>query len=482
MIRKVSLLFFLLTFSFFSHARLIQIIHTNDLHAYFEGYNGTGAGGYARALTMIKKLRADAAAKGIEVLQLDAGDWGEGTTNYLANDGVDSLRALELLGIDVATIGNHDHILGAQNLARQIRHANVKTKFTVANIFPALDSVPPFVDLDKGGIKIRVIGLTTNEFYFQYTLSPGKILPPVSIGETQAMLAKKSGRELVIALTHLGINKDSTLAENSSAIDVIIGGHSHTKLKKIKYVENLNGKQIPIAQAWAHGLAVGSLILDVKDNGVVKVVEYKIHETGTTTPRDPAMTSFIRDSLPRQNDRLSFPRDEVVGEIKGPISGYIAGKPVFKSSCWGRHMANSARLATGATVGLHLASFEGMSKPPGPFTYGDIANSYPHIRKYGDQGWEIATITMAATKLRILLFFVSRLGLGVSISGLGYKSMPDINDKGFYRVAIPAEVAYAVKKSMPAFRHFLQGLQYTGLYYWPVMADYVRKNTPLTCK
>ena len=60
-----------------SQARLLQIIHTNDLHSYFTG-NAKGAGGYARVLTKIKELKAQAAIKGIEILQVDAGDWGEG--------------------------------------------------------------------------------------------------------------------------------------------------------------------------------------------------------------------------------------------------------------------------------------------------------------------------------------------------------------------------------------------------------------------
>lgn len=484
MIRHISFFLFLISLSPFAGARMIQIIHTNDLHSYFEGYNGSGAGGYARVLTKINELRAEAAAKGIEVLQLDAGDWGEGTMFYLADDGADSLKALEMLGVEVATIGNHDNLLGTDNLARQLRKANIKTKFTLANLDTKTemgDVVTPYVDVDRAGIKIRVIGLTTDENYFQYAVSPGNVLAPVPVGEAEAKRAKSAGRELVIALTHLGQSKDDVLANNSTEIDVIIGGHTHTKLETVDWEKNLNGKQVPIVQAWAHGLAVGSLLLDVDETGNTKVVDYKLHKVDDSVTPDAGMLQFIAQSVPKKNDHLDHPWDEVIGETKTPISGYIGGKPVIRSSCWGHHMAKAARLATGAALGIHISQFEGMSKPAGPVTYGDIANSYPHIRKYGDQGWQIATVTMAATKLRVLLWWISRHGYGVSISGLGYKDMPDENDKGVYRIAIPAEVALAIKTSMPGYGGYLQGLRYTDKYYWPVMTEYIRKNTPLSC-
>ena len=126
--------FFFISLSSLAHGRLIQIIHTNDLHSYFTG-NAKGAGGYARVMTKIKQLRAEAAIKGIEVLQVDAGDWGEGTSFFLSENGADSIKALEMLGVEVATIGNHDYLLGGNTLGRQIRAAGVKTKFVLANYF-----------------------------------------------------------------------------------------------------------------------------------------------------------------------------------------------------------------------------------------------------------------------------------------------------------------------------------------------------------
>lgn len=484
---KLSIILAFLFTSTFSHARLIQIIHTNDLHSYFKGYTHSNLGGYAKVRTKIKEIRKVAAEKGIEVIHLDGGDWGEGTSFFHANEGVDSIRALNLLGVDVATIGNHDHMLGGNKLGKQIRAANVDTKFTVANVrtTPDMDlegTVTPFVDLNRAGIPIRVIGLTTSEPFFQYTLSPGKVVSPFSVGETEAKKAKKAGKELVIALTHIGVKDDKTLAKRSTSIDLIVGGHSHTELKNIQWQKNKKGRRIPIVQAWAHGLAVGSLLLEVKEGESPQVIDYKLHEIDETISPDPVMANFVKSSVARRNQSFPFNWNEVIGESDTPLTGYVMGHADYNKNCWAKHMAKAAKEAVGASVGVHIASFEGVYKPAGLVTYGDIADEFPHFRKYGDQGWEIATIRISGWKLKPLMWIISKLKVGVTFSGLGYNEMPFVQNKAIYTLAFPAEVAYAINISHPKFAHFLKGLTFTGKYYWPVVADYVKKNSPISCR
>ena len=110
---KLSAFLFTCSLSIFAEAKLLQIIHSNDLHSYFEG-SRTGKGGYARIKTLVDQLKDDAASKGIETYFLDAGDFGEGSSFYFSNNGVDSLKALDLLGVDATVIGNHDFILGGK--------------------------------------------------------------------------------------------------------------------------------------------------------------------------------------------------------------------------------------------------------------------------------------------------------------------------------------------------------------------------------
>lgn len=478
-------LLIILFLSLKSHAKLIQVIHTNDLHSYFDGYY-TGDGGYARVVTKIKQLKDEARANGIEVLQLDAGDWGEGTAFFHSGKGVDSVRALGLLGVDIATIGNHDHMMGGKALGEQIRAANVKTKFVAANLYhtPEMnlgEVVVPYIDLEKAGIKIRVIGLTTPQLFFQYTMAPGKILSPYKIGEREAKKGKEKGRELVIALTHLGLKTDQRLASQSSSIDVIVGGHSHTRMDRVIYTRNQNGKYVPVVQAWAHGLTVGTLLLDVT-NGNVTVKDYKLHEVASPLQPDPQMEAFVNYAIVKRNNFFDGMWDEVVGESEIPMSGYRYGRPIFNASCWGRHMATAAKDAVGANVGVHLSNFEGAYRPPGPVTFGDIADNFPHFRKFGDPGWEIATVQLSGYLLKPLMYIITKLNVGVSFSGLGYKNYKNLNDKAMYSLAFPAEVAYAIKTSYPKYYGLLRGMRYSGKYYWPVVMDYVKKNSPVSCR
>lgn len=484
------LICFIVFYSSLIHARLIQIIHTNDLHSYFPGYEN-GNGGYARLMTKIKELRANAKERGVEVLQLDAGDWGDGTSFFLSDNGADSLRALEMLGTEVTTIGNHDHMLGGKVLGEQIRRSGVKTKFVASNITTTpemeLEGVLlPHLDLERAGIKIRIIGLTTSSDYFEYSMRPGDIHYSVPVGEKEAKKAKEEGRELVIALTHIGQYEDRALAQGSGSIDLIVGGHSHTKLSDIDWETNKNGKRIPIVQAWAHGLAVGSLLLDVSDTGEVKVVEYKLHEVGTPLQPDPEMVSFIEASAKKRNRLFDVPWDQVIGETHTHIRGYKNGMPNWGSSCWGWHMARATRKAVDADVGLHIAAFEGVAKEPGPVTFGDIIDNYPHVRKYGEQGWEIATVYMSGWKLRPFMFYLTRRGYGVNFSGAGYKLVEgtddiDIADDAVYKVAFPAEVAHAIQGSLTQYRKYLDGLKFTGVHYWPSVMNYVKENSPISC-
>lgn len=486
MVSKWVSLVCVLLFSFSSQAKLIQIIHTNDLHSHFTGKHD-GRGGYPKMMTKIKEIRSAAAAKGIDVIQLDGGDWGEGTGFFHIDKGVASLKALELLGTDVSTIGNHDHQLGGAELGIMLKRANTKTKFTVANLVPTpemgLDGVlAPYVDMNRAGLNIRVIGLTTPESFFQYSMSPGKIDYPNKIGEGQAKKAKTEGKQLVIALTHLGYYGDQSLAANSSAIDVIVGGHTHMRLHKPVYIKNLKGKLVPIVQASGHTLAVGSLLVDVNEDGSgAKVVDYKLHEITADITPDPEMQAFMDEMVIKRNEVFGNRWDEVVGETKVPIAGFKNGQISYRRTCWGWHMATAARLAGKADVGIHVSSFEGMAKDPGPVTFGDIADSFPHFRKWGDPGWEIVTSRISATKLRAAMWYISRRGNGVTFSGLGYKDIP-ADEKGYYTVAFPAEAALAIKTSFPGYRQYLAGLKYTGKYYWPVMMDYVKQNSPLKCK
>ncbi len=510
-----SILWFLLScmllpFPFHAQAKLIQIIHTNDLHSYFEGYKD-GRGGYARLKNKIDELRQEAASQGIEILQLDAGDFGEGTAFFLTDRGANSMKALGILGIDAAVVGNHDHMMGGKILGEQIRRANIKTKIISANLIatPQMELgnlVKPYSDFIKSGIPLRVIGLSTAEPHYQYPLIPGFIRPPVTVGDKAATDAKLAGKKLVIALTHIGQSMDIKLARGTSDIDIIIGGHSHTRMDKVMWIKNKKNRQVPIVQASAHGLVVGTLLIDVDEEGTVKVIKYKLHDIKAPMSEDPVMAQLVDHAVDARNAYFNGRWDEIIGETIIPFSGVKDAKQEIKESCWGDHMARMSRDATAADMGIHIANFQGTYVSPGPVTLGNMVDNFPHIRNYGENGWEISTINVSGKSLTTLIraFANIRSKLGINFHGMSYsqvylpKKVPEIGgriwafnikvngrsirDDQRYTIAFPAEIAHAVKVSIPiATQVLFPGLANSGKFYWDVMEAYIKKNSPIRC-
>jgi 2',3'-cyclic-nucleotide 2'-phosphodiesterase (5'-nucleotidase family) len=506
--KKALILIILLSTITIAQAKVVQIIHTNDLHSYFNGTR-TLKGGYARLKTLVDKLRAEALKKNIPSIHLDAGDFGEGTSFFMSNEGVDSLRALDILGVDATVIGNHDHMLGGFVLANQIKKANLQSKMLSANIegkkLLGLDNlVDSRADFNLDGIKIRVFGLSTSEIHFQYPLIPrGFISPSIMAGQLEERKAKRDDVDFLIALTHIGLRKDIKLIHKTKEVDLVVGGHSHTRLDDIHYEKNKAGKYIPIVQTGANGLAVGSLYVDIKGKNDYEIIDYRLHDVTLDLEENQTMVNLVTNALESKNSYFGRQFTEVIGSSEIPLSGYIDGQENDQTTCWGEHIAKMSKEAVGADIGLHLAMFEGESIPAGPIRFGDIVDNFPHFRAYGDQGWQIATIKLRGFWIRkIFEFLASKPGfLGINFYGENLRttdlppsplSQDQINRfmggkfklSNFkrYKVAFPSEVAYAIEKTFP----FLKGLvlpklEISNAYYWPVMENYLRENSPIAC-
>jgi 5'-nucleotidase len=496
-------------FSVQAHAKLLHIIHTNDLHSYFSGY-ADQRGGYARITAKIEELKQESKNKNIPTLVLDAGDFGDGTSYFLANEGVNSLRALEIMQTEIAVVGNHDFIMGGKALANQIRKANVPTKIISANLVGTPDMgleglVKPYADIEKQGIKIRVIGLTTAEPQYQYSMSPGFVNEPILVGNVEAAKAKSEGKDLVIALTHIGSLFDKLLVQSSTDIDLVVGGHDHNRMEEALMIKNRNKKIVPIVQAAAHGLVVGSLIIDVKENHQVEVIEYKLIDIAAPMNEDEHMNDFIHETERDRNHLFGNRFDEPIGSSEIKLTGYEEGRPVLEKSCWGENMAKMSSDSTGADIGVHLSFFEGVTIDPGVITFGNIVDNFPHVTVHGEPGWEISTFEMNGKDLKTLIRGIatlkSQIGIsfyGVTFKSIGFDNIPYVGGINYtfnfrvdgkrieknkkYTLAIPAEIAHAVKILLPKkVQKIFPALNMTGKFYWQEMENYVKKNSPIKC-
>lgn len=487
-------------------SKVIQIIHTNDLHSYFQGTRG-GIGGYAQLKTVIDDLKAEATAKGIPSLYLDAGDFGEGSSFYFSNHGVDSLRALDMLGVDVTVLGNHDFILGGKQLRNQMREAGLKATLLSANLkgkrWMGLKKImPDHKDFDFDGMKLRVFGLTTNEIHYMYPLRPlGYISNPHKVGIRQAEKARKDKVDFTIALTHIGLEHDIKLVQKSRTIDMVVGGHSHIRLSKPELTKNLDGRLIPILQAGAHAGYVGTMTVDIQGDGQAQLIDYRMIDITKGMKEEPEMKRFVSQAY--QNREAYFGRkwDEVIGFSEINLSGDHNGQTNETNTCWSRHIARLTRETAKTELGLQFDVFQGEQIDPGVITFGDMVDNFPHFRKWGDKGWKVSRARVSGFLLKKILGLLanSELGLQVMIDGVDAKGGrwnprrhrvsearidgQKLSSMRYYTIGLPSEVPFGMLKLMNVFGFVLLNEleEVKGGDYWPLLESYIKKNSPLRC-
>ena len=256
------------------------IIHTNDVHSHIEPFPANhskypGMGGVAKRAHLINKIRSEVK----HTLLLDAGDMFQGTPYFNYYGGEIEFKLMNALKYDAATIGNHDFDNGIDGLARQAKNAKFKllsANYNFENTSMKGLTKPNHI-FNKGKFKIGVFGLGVElnglvdpKMYGKTTYSD-----PIKEAKNQAQfLRKNKGCNLIICLSHLGLKYDDDkvsdiiIAKHCSEIDIIIGGHTHSFLKKpIKIVSKL-GKHTYINQVGWAGLHIGKI--DVKLNqGIV---------------------------------------------------------------------------------------------------------------------------------------------------------------------------------------------------------------------
>ncbi|MFQ2275475.1 bifunctional metallophosphatase/5'-nucleotidase [Aeromonas hydrophila] len=248
---------------------VLTLAHMNDTHSQFDPVNAelkgpifgkqgetdtlyTRFGGYPRLLTMAKSFQADALAKNQPILLLHGGDAWQGSGYFKLNEGMANAELLSQFGLDAMALGNHEFDLDNQKLARFIQGvnfpvlaANLDTRDDpdlrhAANLKPfviyAFDGnqkspVSDLNNLPQGKQLVAVMGLVLEDMA---NISPnvGKLRFGNEITSAQATvdLLRQHGINQIVALTHIGNQRDLALAAKVNGIDAIVGGHSHSLL------------------------------------------------------------------------------------------------------------------------------------------------------------------------------------------------------------------------------------------------------------
>lgn len=268
---QISLLICLIVSLGFSvygqNTKELIILQTSDVHSRIEPINqrgdrNYGEGGFVRRATFLQQFRKEHE----NVLLFDCGDISQGTPYYNMFQGEVEIKLMNEMGYDAMTIGNHEFDFNVDNMKRLFKMAEFPVVCANYNLDATVlkDVVKPYVILNKYGLKIGVFGLGARpEGLIQANKCEGVVYEdPIEVSnKVAALLKEEEGCDLVICLSHLGIQMDERLVAKTRNIDVILGGHSHTFMKKPKTYLNMDGKEVSILHTGKSGVRVGRLDL-----------------------------------------------------------------------------------------------------------------------------------------------------------------------------------------------------------------------------
>ncbi|WP_332777523.1 thiosulfohydrolase SoxB [Polaromonas sp.] len=251
-------------------------------------------GGFAHLATLVKQLKAGRPG----ALLLDGGDTWQGSATALWTEGQDMVDACKLLGVDVMT-GHWDFTYGEARIKKIIEQdfagkidfvaQNVKTNDFGDAVFK------PYVIKEMNGVAVAIVGQA-----FPYTpiANPGWQTPNWTFGIRESEMqetvneARAKGAQVVVLLSHNGMDVDLKLASRVTGIDAILGGHTHDGVPVPVIVKNPGGQTI-VTNAGSNGKFLGVLDLDVKDKKVMGFKYRLLPVFSNLLAADQDMTALI---------------------------------------------------------------------------------------------------------------------------------------------------------------------------------------------
>ena len=263
-----------------------------DFYAAARAYGKVG--GFAHLATLVKRLKASRP----NALLLDGGDSWQGSATTLWTAGQDMVEAALTLGVDVMT-GHWEFTHGAERVLHVARNDfKDKVAFIAQNIVHE-DSAEPVFDAyvirEQNGIPIAIIG---QAFPHTPKANGAQFTPDWKFGIDEARLqavveeARKKGAQVVILLSHNGMDIDLKLASRVSGIDMILGGHTHDGVPVPSVIRNAGGITI-VTNAGSHGKFLAVVDFDVKHGRVADYRYYLLPVFSQLLPADPAMQATI---------------------------------------------------------------------------------------------------------------------------------------------------------------------------------------------
>ena len=281
------------------------ILHTNDVHGAIDKY------------AYVAGIKQELENKGAEVILADAGDYLQGSVNVSDSKGEAAVTMMNAVGYDIVTIGNHEFDYGYANLKEKLSAATFSV--VCSNVYDGENTIfdDSYTYTTDEGMKIGFFGMETPETLTKSSPLMTKGLT-FTLGDKLFDVANKEAEKLqnadvVICLAHLGVENASAparsidLYKNTTGIDFIIDGHSHTVM-----TSGPDGEKI---QSTGTGLAnVGAIVIDnatktIDDNYLIPIDE--------STPCDMSVMAISDKILNDINEAYGAPFAKNEVELNG---------------------------------------------------------------------------------------------------------------------------------------------------------------------
>lgn len=246
----------------------LVILHTNDTHSHLDP-DRSGKGGIIERAAFVDSVRN--AVGEDKVLLLHAGDFNQGSSYYTELHGALEVEMLNAMRYDAVALGNHEFDDGIESLTERAKL--IKCPLVCANLdlssFELGEYVKPWCIVEKGGKRIGIIGLEADISTCVSKVVSSRIpqLDAVEVtNKWSKYLREEEHCDMVIVLSHFGYEgepagapDDQTNTPGTTGVDLVVAGHSHTFVDDFIYVNDLDGKPVPIITDGCWGLEMGMI-------------------------------------------------------------------------------------------------------------------------------------------------------------------------------------------------------------------------------
>ncbi|MCB9919328.1 MAG: bifunctional metallophosphatase/5'-nucleotidase [Planctomycetes bacterium] len=403
----------------------LVILHINDFHGQFRPLRGPRPRGGVLALAReVREQRQRAAERGATFWMTDGGDWFQGTPEGNTSKGRLVVDLQRELGLDFATLGNHEFDFGSDNVQALV--ARARHPVLAANVVRRDGIRPPWlrshVVRTVHGVRIALVGLVTKDTRVQSTGPFGGF----EFEDELTCLTRELPRvaresDAVVLLTHCGFEKDREIAARFPEVRLILGGHSHTSLKEPVHVGDTTIVQ-------TGGKASEYYLVELRVDAANKTVEVVRAVNRALVVEPPEAVARRADEQQRlaqwihEHTRdIATEWDAPVGVLTRPLEG---ARGVTVSTTAGNLLSDLIREAGAARIGVMNRGGIRASLPAGVVTKRDVYELLPFTN-------DVVSMDLLGGQVRAALVEGLRTAQRpFEVSGIGYEILePDTNPR-----------------------------------------------------